>query len=80
MGALEGDFAIVMSLYHGLELMEQHGLRSFYKFLEETLSTDQSSNKTKQELLRNPSFCEMMNTLQQKYSKPLRSLSGRSPS
>lgn len=33
MGIVEGDFAISVSLYHALELLTQHGMRSFYIFL-----------------------------------------------
>lgn len=30
MGAIEGDFAILISLYHSLELLQLHGMRSFF--------------------------------------------------
>ena len=33
MGILEGTFAILISLYHGLELLLQHGMKSFFIFL-----------------------------------------------
>ena len=72
MSALEGDFAICMSLYHGLELMEQHGLRSVHNFFEEVLTTEKSYNRTRNELLRNQTFCNIMEDLKENYGKPLR--------
>ena len=32
-GIAEGDFASAISLYHAYELLLQHGLRTFYKFV-----------------------------------------------
>ena len=32
-GVLEGDFGSAMSLYHGFDLLQQHGLRPFYNFM-----------------------------------------------
>ena len=32
-GVAEGDFASAISLYHAYELLLQHGLRTFYKFV-----------------------------------------------
>ena len=31
-GVVEGDYASAMSLYHGYELLLQHGMRPFYNF------------------------------------------------
>ena len=72
MCAIEGDFAICLSLYHGLELMEQHGLRSVFNFLQDVLSTEKPYNRTRTELLQNHSFCQVFQELTQDYSKPLR--------
>lgn len=30
---IEGDYAILISLYHGMELLIQHGMKSFFIFL-----------------------------------------------
>lgn len=32
-GAIEGDFALCISLYHGYELLLQMGMRSLHTFL-----------------------------------------------
>ncbi|KAG0720100.1 Fanconi anemia group M protein [Chionoecetes opilio] len=37
-GAIEGLFALCMTLYHAYELMLQHGIRSYYRFLKGALS------------------------------------------
>ena len=33
MGIIEGNFAVLMSLYHALELLLQHGMKCFYIFI-----------------------------------------------
>lgn len=33
MGQLQGDFSLLISLYHAYELLMGHGLRSFFNFL-----------------------------------------------
>ena len=32
-GAVEGDFAACISLYHAYELLLQHGMRAFFNFI-----------------------------------------------
>jgi hypothetical protein len=32
-GPIEGDFAVALSLYHGYDLLLQHGLLPFYNFI-----------------------------------------------
>ncbi len=32
-GPIEGDFAVALSLYHGYDLLMQHGLLPFYNFI-----------------------------------------------
>ena len=32
-GAVEGDFAASISLYHAYELLLQHGMRAFFNFI-----------------------------------------------
>ena len=33
MGIIEGNFAVLMSLYHALELLLQHGMKCFHIFI-----------------------------------------------
>ena len=35
-GIVESDFAAAMSLYHGFDLLQQHGMRPFYNFMLKT--------------------------------------------
>ena len=35
-GIVESDFAAAMSLYHGFDLLLQHGMRPFYNFMLKT--------------------------------------------
>ena len=66
-GAVEGDFAMCMSLYHGYELLQQHGLRSLHTFLEGLLSGDKGYGRTRSELMRNQDFCDLMEGLKDKF-------------
>lgn len=47
-GAVEGDFAISLSLYHGYELLMQHGTRTLYHFLSNTVDGDKGFSRTRQ--------------------------------
>ena len=64
---MEGDFAICLSLYHGYELLMQHGMRSLYNFLQTTVDSARGFSRTKQELLRNGDFCNLMEILGDKF-------------
>ncbi|XP_038071924.1 uncharacterized protein LOC119740630 isoform X2 [Patiria miniata] len=66
-GVVEGDFAICISLYHGFELLLQHGLRSLYSFLHSTVDSDKGFSRTRQELLRNAEFVQLMDALRDKF-------------
>ena len=68
---VEGDFALCMSLYHSYELLQQHGLRSMFNFLESLVSGEKGSNRTKAELSRNQVFKELFEALQTKF-QPIR--------
>ena len=70
-GSVEGDFALAMSLYHGYELLQRHGLRSLYNFLEALITGDKSSGRTRSELLRNMDFVTFLNSLRATY-KPVK--------
>lgn len=66
-GIIEGDFALAMSLYHGFELLQLHGLRSLYNYLKGVVSGDKSYGRTRSELTRNADFNELMGQLQEKF-------------
>lgn len=66
MGSIEGDFALLMSLYHALDLLMQHGLLSFYNFLKSVLGGHKGSSRSKQEMWRNPKFMDLMEDLHTK--------------
>ena len=59
-----------MSLYHGFELLQLHGSRSLYNFLEGILSGEKGHGRTKAELTRNGDFNEIMSMLAERYAKP----------
>jgi Fanconi anemia group M protein len=64
--AIEGDFALAISLLHGYELLLQHGMRSFYVFLDQNVNNNERKSRALAELLRNPTFKEIMSTLHDK--------------
>ncbi|KAK7505416.1 hypothetical protein BaRGS_00003161 [Batillaria attramentaria] len=66
-GVVEGDFALAMSLYHGYELLQLHGLRSLYNFLQGVVSGDKAYGRTRTELMRNADFCTIMDILRDKF-------------
>ena len=71
-GSVEGDFALAMSLYHGYELLQRHGLRSLYNFLEGLVSGDNKGcGRTRSELLRNMDFVTFLDSLRATY-KPVK--------
>jgi len=71
-GSVEGDFAMAMSLYHGYELLQRHGLRSLYNFIEGLVAGDnKSSGRTRSELLRNTDFMSFLDSLRANY-KPVK--------
>ncbi|XP_052770276.1 Fanconi anemia group M protein-like [Mya arenaria] len=69
-GVVEGDFALAMSLYHGYELLQLHGSRSLYNFLEGILTGEKSYGRTRTELMRNGDFVSLMEMLASKYKTP----------
>lgn len=66
---MEGDFALAISLYHGYELVQLHGLRSLYNFLDGVINGDKGHGRTKTELMKIPDFVELMNMLGEKFGK-----------
>ncbi|XP_078673699.1 Fanconi anemia group M protein-like isoform X2 [Branchiostoma floridae x Branchiostoma belcheri] len=66
-GCVEGDFATCISLYHGYELLLQHGMKSFYSFLANIME-DEKGSKKKRELAQNPDFMLMMSELKEVFN------------
>ncbi|KAJ8308327.1 hypothetical protein KUTeg_013201 [Tegillarca granosa] len=66
-GMIEGDFALAMSLFHGYELLQLHGLRSLYNFLDGIVSGDKGHGRTRTELMKNADFNSLMEMLQEKF-------------
>lgn len=58
---------MAMSLYHGYELLQLHGLRSLYTFLDSIINGEKSLNRTRTELLKNVDFIQIMEILQKKF-------------
>ncbi|XP_034163958.2 Fanconi anemia group M protein isoform X2 [Pangasianodon hypophthalmus] len=58
-GALEGDFALCISLYHGYELLQQMGLRSLFLFTQNIMSGAKETARARNELQRNPVFMDL---------------------
>ncbi|KAF0288910.1 Fanconi anemia group M protein [Amphibalanus amphitrite] len=66
-GLVESDFAMCMSLYHALELLQLHGVRSFHTFVQCIVRGEKGSARGRAELVRNPVFNELLNELEQKF-------------
>ncbi|XP_043214863.1 Fanconi anemia group M protein-like [Amphibalanus amphitrite] len=64
---VESDFAMCMSLYHALELLQLHGVRSFHTFIQSIVRGEKGSARGRAELVRNPVFNELLNELEQKF-------------
>lgn len=67
---IEGDFALAISLYHAYELLQQHGILSFYNFLKEICSGTKGTARGRYELMRHEKFMEMMEDLRQRIEPP----------
>ncbi|BFZ07881.1 hypothetical protein BsWGS_10920 [Bradybaena similaris] len=67
-GNIEADFAMAISLYHGFELLQLHGLRSLYNYLTGIIVGDKGYGRTRSELLRNADFNDIMDNLRQKFT------------
>lgn len=66
-GNIEADFAMAISLYHGFELLQLHGLRSLYNFMTGIIAGEKGYGRTRSELLRNADFNDIMETLREKF-------------
>ncbi|RUS84788.1 hypothetical protein EGW08_007472, partial [Elysia chlorotica] len=67
-GMVESDFCLAISLYHGYDLLQLHGLRSLYNFLMGLLSGEKGHGRTRMELLRNADFNCIMDKLHNKFA------------
>ncbi|XP_019850421.1 PREDICTED: Fanconi anemia group M protein isoform X2 [Amphimedon queenslandica] len=65
--AIEGIFCLCISLFHAYELLLQHGMRSFYVFLKESVSEGYS--RAKMELSYSHDFKKMMSFLDSKMTE-----------
>ncbi|KAL7992823.1 hypothetical protein Chor_017079 [Crotalus horridus] len=63
-GAIEGDFALCISLYHGYELLLQMGMRSLHTFLRGIMDGSKGMTRAKNELGRNEEFMMLYNQLE----------------
>ncbi|XP_078491506.1 uncharacterized protein LOC100175837 isoform X2 [Ciona intestinalis] len=63
MGIIEGDFATAISLYHGLELLLQHGMKSFFIFLKGIMDGAKANLRTRTVLSANEQFQEIYQEL-----------------
>jgi len=63
-GSVEGDFALGISLYHAFELLQVHGMRSFYQTISHLL--DGPSSRGKNELTRDHHFAGILRRLRNK--------------
>lgn len=69
-GAVEGDFAAAISLYHAYELLLQQGSRCFYNFVAKAVGDGDGANRRlKYELKRLPAWTELEADLRTKFSK-----------
>uniref|UniRef100_A0A672HFK9 Fanconi anemia group M protein n=1 Tax=Salarias fasciatus TaxID=181472 RepID=A0A672HFK9_SALFA len=71
-GALEGDFALCISLYHGYELLTQMGLRSLFCYIQGVMdgSRGQSMSRARSELQRTPCFMDLYRDLEAMFVQP----------
>ncbi|CAI5764915.1 Fanconi anemia group M protein isoform X1 [Podarcis lilfordi] len=67
-GAIEGDFALCISLYHGYELLLQMGMRSLYIFLCGIMDGSKGMTRTKNELGRNEDFMMLYSQLENMFA------------
>ncbi|GAB1599128.1 uncharacterized protein LOC115224527 [Argonauta hians] len=67
MGCIEGDFGLLITLCHGHELLQLHGLRSFYQYISNM--GDSTSSRSKRELFKNPMFVQIYEKLRTDYEQ-----------
>ncbi|XP_006813423.1 Fanconi anemia group M protein-like, partial [Saccoglossus kowalevskii] len=62
-GSIEGDFAMCISLYHGYDLLLQHGMKSLYSFLQSLIDGSKGTSRARSELGRNQNFNSLLESL-----------------
>ncbi|XP_058606157.1 Fanconi anemia group M protein isoform X3 [Onychostoma macrolepis] len=67
-GAIEGDFAICISLYHGYELLQQMGIRSLFLFIQNIFSGPKESTRVRNELQRSPVFMDLYREMESMFA------------
>ncbi|NXG36266.1 FANCM protein, partial [Dromaius novaehollandiae] len=67
-GAIEGDFALCISLYHGYELLLQMGLRSLFIYFCGIMNGSKGLTRTRNELGRNEDFMKLYQQLRDMFS------------
>ena len=65
--SVECDFGMALTLYHGYELLQLHGAKSFFNFLHGVINGDKMNGRTRAEVLRNDDFKEIMSMLQEQF-------------
>ncbi|XP_031436050.1 Fanconi anemia group M protein isoform X2 [Clupea harengus] len=69
-GALEGDFALCISLYHGYELLMQMGLRSLFLFTQGIMGGAKETSRARNELQRNMDFMDLYKEMEAMFVRP----------
>ncbi|CAE1313197.1 FANCM [Acanthosepion pharaonis] len=69
LGVIEGDFALAISLYHGYELLQLHGLRSFYQYLQSLVNREKGYGRTRSELMKNVNFVNIYDYLSNRFGE-----------
>ncbi|KAG0413346.1 hypothetical protein HPB47_009534 [Ixodes persulcatus] len=65
-GQLQGDFSLLISLYHAYELLLAHGLRPFFHFLKGIVDGEKSQPRVRYELMHHPGFNELYTDLKER--------------
>ncbi|XP_056333126.1 Fanconi anemia group M protein [Danio aesculapii] len=67
-GVLEGDFALLISLYHGFELLLQMGIRSLFLFIQNFFTGPRESARVRNELQRCSLFMELYREMENMFN------------
>ncbi|XP_048831550.1 Fanconi anemia group M protein isoform X3 [Brienomyrus brachyistius] len=69
-GALEGDFALCITLYHGYELLLQMGVRSLFLFIQGIMDGTKEMSRARNELQRTKVFMDLYGEMETMFGKP----------
>ncbi|XP_073782912.1 Fanconi anemia group M protein isoform X4 [Danio rerio] len=67
-GVLEGDFALLISLYHGFELLLQMGIRSLFLFIQNIFTGPRESSRVRNELQRCSLFMDLYREMENMFN------------